>query len=97
MLLLTRRQLRWPVWFALGFGILPLIAFWPLLWPSRALYGAHFWALPSLRVAQFSYAFYLETLAPTGLYIAAASALTVLGIVIASKTQRISPVAALAA
>jgi hypothetical protein len=78
VLFLTRRHLRWPVWLALGCGILPLIAFWPLLWPSRALYGAHFWALPSLRVAQSSYGLYLETLAPTGLYIAAATAFTVL-------------------
>ena len=78
VLLLIDRHLRWPVWLAFGFGLLPLIPFWPLLWTSKALYGAHFWSVPSLQMAESSYGSYLGTSFPFGIGIAAASALSVL-------------------
>src|SRR5580704_17187489 len=37
------RHFRPVVWAALGCGLLPLFAFWPLLSQIRAVYGKHFW------------------------------------------------------
>jgi hypothetical protein len=41
--LLTRRQFRWAVWFALIVGPLPLLFFWPLLSAFKTYYGGHYW------------------------------------------------------
>ena len=79
VLFLMERHLRWPVWLALASGLLPLLFFWPLLWQSKAIYGAHFWSQPSLQVAEQSYGNYLVTDYVTGVLIAAATALAVLG------------------
>lgn len=38
---LRTRRIRWPVWLALACGLLPLLAFWPLLASYRAFYGSH--------------------------------------------------------
>jgi hypothetical protein len=40
---LRARRLRWPVWGALLVGVLPLVAYWPLLARMKAEYGAHIW------------------------------------------------------
>jgi len=88
VLLLAERRLRWPVWLALGGGLLPIIPFWPLLWPSRAIYGAHFWSLPSLQMAEYSYGYYLENGPHTGITLAAASAFAVLGTMLATNRRR---------
>jgi hypothetical protein len=77
--LLSERHLRWPVWLALCSGLLPLIPFWSLLWRSRAIYAAHFWAQPSMQMAESSYGLFLGTSPMIGLAIAAATAITVLG------------------
>jgi hypothetical protein len=44
---LQNRRLRIGVWAALACGMLPLVAFWPLLAALRTYYGAHFWAQPT--------------------------------------------------
>jgi hypothetical protein len=46
---------RTGVWFALLGGLLPLAAFWPLLWNLRQYYGANFWGGASLAGAVASY------------------------------------------
>ncbi len=45
--LYATRRLRPQIWIAFGFGVLPYLAFWPILSAQRALYGAHFWATPT--------------------------------------------------
>jgi len=45
---LKTRQLRWPVWCAFLAGMLPLIAFWPILASVKAYYSAHVWTHPTL-------------------------------------------------
>lgn len=39
--LLRARRVRWAVWLALACGLVPLVAFWPLLASYRSFYGAH--------------------------------------------------------
>jgi len=41
---LRANRIRWSVWAALGFGMLPLAIFWPLLSEFNAYYGAHNWS-----------------------------------------------------
>ena len=41
VLLLQTRRIRWGVWLALACGLLPLVAFWPLLASYRSFYGSH--------------------------------------------------------
>jgi hypothetical protein len=77
--LLAKRQLRWPVWFALGSGLLPIIPFGPLLWRSKAVYGAHFWSPPSLQLAESSYGIYIGNGTHTGIFVASATAIALLG------------------
>jgi hypothetical protein len=40
---LRERRLRWPVWGALVMGVVPLVAFWPLLARMKEEFGAHIW------------------------------------------------------
>lgn len=76
---LERREWRWKVWLALGFGFLPLAAFWPLLANSKAIYGQHFWSPPILEVAIYSYSIYLIKAHLAAWLLAGASAIAVLG------------------
>ncbi|MGC2330294.1 MAG: glycosyltransferase family 39 protein [Candidatus Acidiferrales bacterium] len=46
---LKERRLRPGAWLALACGLLPLAVFWPLLLGQKRIYGAHFWAAPTLR------------------------------------------------
>ena len=39
--LVKTRQIRWPVWMALVFGLVPLAVCWPLLSTYKANYGGH--------------------------------------------------------
>jgi hypothetical protein len=45
---LRTRRIQVPVWIAMAVGVLPLLAFWPLLSHFRSHYGPHFWAVPTL-------------------------------------------------
>jgi hypothetical protein len=40
---LRARRLRWQVWGALVMGVVPLVAFWPLLARMKEEFGAHIW------------------------------------------------------
>jgi 4-amino-4-deoxy-L-arabinose transferase-like glycosyltransferase len=46
--LVTERKFRPQVWLAFLAGGLPYFAFWPILRTQRLLFGAHFWAAPTL-------------------------------------------------
>jgi len=72
--LLNTRQVRWPVWFALVLGTVPLLVFWPLLSGYRAYFGSHpvFWHPTLSRVTEF-YGSYFLTDAPFGVGLAVAS------------------------
>lgn len=43
----TQRKIRTQVWAGFVAGMLPYLAFWPILNVQRVLYGAHFWAKPT--------------------------------------------------
>jgi 4-amino-4-deoxy-L-arabinose transferase-like glycosyltransferase len=58
---LEKREWRWGIWLALGFGFLPLAVFWPLLAINKALYSAHFWSPPIWDVALNSYSIFFIT------------------------------------
>lgn len=47
-LLIMERRFRPRVWLGFVFGALPYLAFWPILREQKLLYGAHFWATPTL-------------------------------------------------
>ena len=82
VLFLTERQLRWGVWLAFAFGLLPLAAFWPMLSKSKALYGQFFWSQPSLLMAKTSYAWYFNTSTTNGITLAGLSAIAILSTVL---------------
>jgi hypothetical protein len=65
---LRSRQIRWSVWLALLAGLLPLVAFWPLLSYFSRYMGTHFWAEPSLLAVIKGYGRFLHL--PIGLGIA---------------------------
>jgi hypothetical protein len=75
---LAKRQVRWPVWLAMGSGFLPLVSFWTLLWHTRAIYSAHVWSPSSLQIANQSYGVFLSTDHHTGFDLAVLTALVVL-------------------
>ena len=77
-LTLRTRRPRWAVWLALCGGVIPVVAFWPLLSRQRAYYGEHFWAVPSLLGAERSYGRLFQTTFAWGLGLTAAAALAVL-------------------
>lgn len=41
-------EIRFRIWFGLAVGALPIAVFWPLLSAYKTLFGAHYWAKPSL-------------------------------------------------
>lgn len=47
-ILYTERRFRLQVWSGFVVGALPYLAFWPILRAQRVLYGAHFWATPTV-------------------------------------------------
>jgi hypothetical protein len=71
--LLQTRRLRLGVWVALACGMLPVIAFWPLLSQLRKYYGAHFWSKPTLTgvLKVFGWFFYLPPSWGIGIAVAA--------------------------
>ena len=75
--LLLEGQFRWRIWLALVFGFLPLIVFWPLLSAFRALYGSHYWSLPTLQIAESCYAEYFMTSYVNGVTVAGLAAIAV--------------------
>jgi hypothetical protein len=45
--LTNSRRFRPQIWLGFLVGILPYVAFWPILQAQRVFYGAHFWATPT--------------------------------------------------
>jgi hypothetical protein len=80
--LAQNRRLRPGVWVALACGVLPLIAFWPLLSELRKYYGAHFWSQPGLAGALDVYGWFLNVSPYWGIAIAAATSAGVIAIII---------------
>lgn len=78
---LTRRQIRWSVWIALGCGVAPMAFFWPLLANFKHLYGEHFWARASLSGLIHIYGTFFLTSPPMGAAIAAAALLGLLALI----------------
>jgi hypothetical protein len=79
------RRLRLGVWIALACGMLPVIAFWPLLSELRKYYGAHFWSQPGLAVALDVYGWFLNVSPYWGIAIAAAASAGVIAIIISES------------
>ena len=46
--LLKTKSFRWPVWIALVCGIVPFIAFWPILSGIKGYYSEHAWMHPTI-------------------------------------------------
>lgn len=44
---ITKREFRTRIWLAFVAGVIPYVAFWPILRAQRVLYGEHFWATPT--------------------------------------------------
>ena len=72
------RRVRWAVWLAMAAGLLPLVAFWPLLKGIQHYYGAHVWDPPSLFATANVYSLLFKTNAPIALALVAALAVLVL-------------------
>jgi hypothetical protein len=73
------RQFRGRVWLALSSGFMPLVLFWPIISRTQKIFGAHFWAKPTLSAATGSYSWYFllpET--SWGMYLVALATLGVL-------------------
>jgi hypothetical protein len=90
---LRAREFRIGVWLALLCGAVPLVAFWPLLWRLREVYGAHYWARPAFASIAAMYGAYFET---TGRWGVAAFAALAFGVVrvalpLSTETSQISP------
>ncbi|MGA8075369.1 MAG: hypothetical protein WB995_17980 [Candidatus Acidiferrales bacterium] len=88
-ILVVRRQIRWPVWIAFSLGVLPMVAFWPLLVAMRHNFGAHFWAKTSLSGLAFIYATLFLTSPPWGAAVAAASVLAMAGLVVFALNSKV--------
>jgi hypothetical protein len=67
------RRLRWSVWFAMSFGVVPLIVFGPMLSHLKQYYGAHYWAgtQPTLVTAASMYGSFFNVSGPMGIALAA--------------------------
>jgi len=84
-LTLRIRRPRLAVWLALCCGVIPLAAFWPLLWRLKAYYGAHLWSEPSLLGAESSYGWFFQTTFAWGMGLASIAALAVLLAMLAAE------------
>ncbi len=89
VVLLEERKPRWTVWIALGSGFLPFLAFWSLLSAQQAIYGKHFWAQPSLFLAQSSYGWFFTQPKLAGEILVACAALAVLVSVLFRKRRAV--------
>ncbi len=89
-IVLVERRLRWGVWFALACGFLPLLAFWPMLAKSKAIYGKYFWSLPTFQMAKDSYGWYLNTSITNGVTITGLSAVAILGTILYARRRAAS-------
>lgn len=65
------RRVRWGVWLAMGFGLVPLAFSWTVLKGYQKFYGARFWAPASLVRTASTYALFLKTFAPIAIAIVA--------------------------
>lgn len=85
------RRIRWSVWLAFSCALLPLFFFWPLLSQFRDYYSAHFWAKPTLEVAESSYGYFLNTNSAWGLILLAAALLAVMGTLLVRRKEGARP------
>ena len=74
-LLWKERRIRWGVWLAMGFGLVPLALSWTVLKGIQKFYGARFWAPASLVRTANTYALFLKTFAPIAIAIVAVLAI----------------------
>ncbi len=88
VLLLSGRQLRWPVWLALACGTIPLALFWPLLAQNKKYYGALPFANPSLSAILHIYGSIFGASPPWGVAIVAVMFLSIVGIIVFPKANR---------
>jgi hypothetical protein len=79
---LQTRRLRLGVWAALACGMLPVIAFWPLLSLLRKYYGAHYWANPTLTGLLSFFGWFLNLSSFWGVAITAAASVGVVAIMV---------------
>jgi Dolichyl-phosphate-mannose-protein mannosyltransferase len=84
---LQTRRLRLGVWVALACGMLPVIAFWPLLSELRKYYGAHFWSKPGLMGALDVYGWFLNLSPYWGIAIAGAAFVGVVAVIISERVR----------
>jgi hypothetical protein len=76
---LKERRVRWQVWAALIFGLIPLFVFWPLLNSLRNYYGAHIWAHTNLSNIPVLYGYFFSVGSPFGFAVALMCAAGVIG------------------
>jgi len=74
------RRLRWSVWIAMSFGVVPLIVLRQMLSQLKQHYGAHYWpqAQPTLQGAAHIYGSFFYLPGPMGFALAAMAAVGVL-------------------
>ncbi len=78
---LTRRQIRWRVWFAFAFGVVPLVVFWPLLSKLKQVYGEHYYAGANLSGLIHAYGSFFMTPPPIAAAIAAGALLGMMALI----------------
>jgi hypothetical protein len=72
------RRFRWPVWMALVAGLIPLIAFWPLLMNIKTYYGPKVFSRPVFSAVRGYYAsFFLLTHNASGVALAVVAAVAI--------------------
>ncbi len=76
------RRLRLGVWAALACGMLPVIAFWPLLSLLKKTYSAHFWSQPTLTGVLSVFGWFLNLSPSWGIAITAAASVGVVAIMV---------------
>lgn len=81
----TTKRFRARVWGAFLVGVLPYFAFWPILREQRELYGAHFWAAPTLWKLMRSFGELLNL--ETGISVAVFAATSIFLLYLAYKTR----------
>jgi len=82
---LKTRRLRLGVWAALVCGMLPLIAFWPLLSQLKKYFGAHFWAKPTLTGVLSVFGWFFNLSPSLGIAITAAASAGVVAIMVSER------------
>ncbi len=65
------KKVRWPVWFALVAGFVPVALAWQRLLEIKRFYGTDFWGKPTLALAANAYGLLLKTFAPIAIAVVA--------------------------